>query len=318
MFNKMFKVFLLVALSAALGWASFLHHNIYLSKSFYSAIAITIIYFIFKVLFEEVVARRIPTSLTRYSFRRVILMLYLLVFLAIALAIWVQDTQTLIVSYGLVAAGVAFALQDVFKSIAGGILIFVRGIYDIGDRIEINGKYGDVIDIGMMYTTLLELREWVPGDQPTGRITLIQNSHVISYPVNNYTKEHPYIWDEIHVPITYDSDWRKAEESILRIVAQETRDVTIASETSISMLADRYYLPQRSEVPNIYMTLTDNWIGFHVRFITEVRGRRALRSKLSRLILEDIEKSGGKVRIASSTMVVTVRGTSDANTQSPL
>jgi len=235
-------------------------------------------------------------------------MLYLLVFVGIILAIWVEDTQSLIVSYGLIAAGVAFALQEVFKSIAGGMLIFVRSLYSIGDRIEINGKYGDVIDIGIMYTTLLEIREWVSGDQPTGRITQIQNSYVLSYPVNNYTKDHPYIWDEIHVPITYDSDWKMAEEIILRIVQQETQDVTKASEKSISALADKYYLPQRSEVPYVYLTITDNWISFHVRYITEVRKRRLLRSNLSRLILEEIEKSGqGKVKIASGTLDIAIR-----------
>jgi len=317
MFNKIIRVSLLIALSASLGYASFRYQNTYLSKAFYSAVAFTVIYFTFKLFLEELVARRILTSKTRYSFRRVIFMVYLVVFLLVILAIWVKDPQSLIVSYGLIAAGVAFALQEVFKSIAGGIFIFVRSIYSIGDRIEINGKYGDVIDIGIMYTTLLELREWVSGDQPTGRITQIQNSWVISYPVNNYTKDHPYIWDEIHIPITYDSDWKKAEESILRIVQQETQDVTKAAEKSISALAERYYLPQRSEVPYVYLTITDNWISFNVRYITEVRNRRVLRSKLSRLILEDIEKSAGrKVKIASSTLDVTIRGTSETQTKS--
>ncbi|MDD5093664.1 MAG: mechanosensitive ion channel [Dehalococcoidia bacterium] len=304
-------------LSATLGYASFRYQNTSLSKSFYSATAFTIIYFIFKLFFEEFIAPRISTSKTRYSLRRVIFMLYLLAFLATIVAIWVEDTQSLIVSYGLVAAGVAFALQEIFKSIAGGILIFVRSLYSIGDRIEINGKYGDVIDIGIMYTTILELREWVSGDQPTGRITQIQNSWVLSSSVNNYTKDHPYIWDEIHIPITFDSDWRKAKESILRIVQQETQDVTDAAVESVSALADKYYLPQRSEEPCIFLTITDNWISLHVRYITEVRKRRVLRSHLSRLILEDIEKSaGGKVKIASSTLDVAIRGVPDAHLNS--
>lgn len=311
MLNKVIKSFLLIVLSVALGYASSRYQNAYLPKAFYSTVAFTIIYIIFKLFFEELIVRRITTSKPRYSFRRVIFMLYLLAFLIAILAIWVEDTQSLIVSYGLIAAGVAFALQEVFKSIAGGIFIFVRSIYNIGDRIEINGKYGDVIDIGIMYTTLLELREWVSGDQPTGRITQIQNSYILSYPVNNYTKDHPYIWDEIHIPITYDSDWRKAEECIIRMAQQETQDVTKAAEKSISLLTDKY-LPQRSEVPYVYMTITDNWISLHLRYITEARNRRILRSKLSRLIIEDIEKSArGKVKIASSTLDVSVHGMPD-------
>ena len=314
MLNKIVKVSLLMVLSAALGYASFRYqNNAYLEKSLYSVLAFTIIYLIFKIFLDEFVVHRMAASKARYSFRRVLFTLYLFIFVAAILAIWVKDTQSLIVSYGLLAAGLAFALQDIFKSIAGGILIFTRSLYSVGDRIEINGKYGDVIDIGIMYTTLLELREWVAGDQPTGRITQIQNSYAISFPINNYTRDHPYVWDEIHIPITFDSDWRKAEESILRIVQQETRDVTSAAAESITALADKYYLPPRSELPNVFLTITDNWISFHVRYITAVRNRRVLKSTLSRLILEDFEKTTpGSVKIASTTLDVTIRNMIEA------
>ena len=313
MIKKVIRASLLLALSAALGYANIHYQTEYVTKSFYSVIAFTLSYSSFELLFGEIVAGRITESKTRFLFRRVTFMLHILVFLVLLLAIWVRNPQTLLVSYGLIAAGVAFALQEIFKNIAGGIILFVSRIYGIGDRIEINGKYGDVIDVGIMYTTLMELREWVSGDQPTGRITVIQNSQILSSPVNNYTKDHPFIWDEIGIPITYDSDWRKAEEIILRVVERETKEVTESAKRSISALADKYYLPQRSETPSVYMTLTDNWISLHVRYITEVRSRRPLRSRLSRLILEDFEKSDGvRVKIASSTMSVTIQNASSS------
>ena len=97
-------------------------------------------------------------------------------------------------------------------------MIFVNGIYRVGDRIEINQKFGDVIDIGLLYTTLMETREWVAGDQATGRLSIVSNGSVLAGAVQNYTRDFSFIWDEISVPITYDSNWNEANAKILDIV----------------------------------------------------------------------------------------------------
>lgn len=94
----------------------------------------------------------------------------------VVVRIWVEYTQTLLVSYGLIAAGITIALQDFFKNFVGGIMIFTTGTYRVGDRVEINSKFGDVIDIGIFYTTLLELKEWVEAEQPTGRISMVSRT----------------------------------------------------------------------------------------------------------------------------------------------
>lgn len=158
------------------------------------------------MLLEGLVSKQIKDSKSRYSFRKTTQLLFFLVSFIIVLRVWIPNPQALLVAYGLIAAGVAVALQDVFKNFAGALSILLSGIYRVGDRVEINGKYGDVIDIGPFYTTLIELREWVDGDQTTGRILFLPNGQVLSYTVHNYTKEHNFIWDEIALPITYDSD----------------------------------------------------------------------------------------------------------------
>jgi len=290
----------LFVISALLWLASFNYPNVYLQKVFHTCLVLTSSYFVFKLILEEVVVRRIKEARTRYSFTRITSTLYILTFIAVTITIWVEHPQALLVSYGVLAAGAAVALQDFLKNLTGGIVIFVSGIYQVGDRIEVNAKIGDVIDIGILYTTLIEIRGWVPGDQPTGRLATIPNSCVLTGIINNYTRDHDYIWDEISIPITYDSDWKEAANKIADIVERETKHTTGEAERSISKLGEKYYLPRKvmELEPTIYLTLTGKCINFNVRYITEVRQRRQVYSKLSCILLEEIENSD-KIRIAS-------------------
>ncbi len=301
MIKKIINLLLLVIITGVFWFAQFQYPTSYLQKVFYTFFAVTIVYFIFKAVFEETIAREIKEERARYSFRKAVSILYIVALLLVLIRIWVEQTQTLLVSYGLIAAGIAIALQDFFKNFAGGVIIFVTGIYRVGDRIELNGKIGDVIDIGILYTTLLELKEWVAGDQSTGRLTILPNGMVLSGMVDNYTKDNNFIWDEIEIPITYESDWKEAITIIHRIVGSETKAMAEQAETEILQLKEKYYLTITAVEPEIYVTLTDNWITFHIRYITDVRKRRVVRSTLSQLILTEILRSE-KVKIASTTM----------------
>jgi len=209
-----------------------------------------------------------------------------------------------LITFGLVGAGVAIAIQDVFKNFIGGIMLFVNGVYHVGDRVEINGKFGDVIDVGLFYTTLMETREWVSGDQATGRLTVVPNGSVLSGVVQNYTRDFDFIWDELSIPITYDSDWNAANAIILDIIKRETKSILDNAEKNMSQIEDKYYLTARSLQPTIFLTLTDNWITLDIRYVAEVRQRRVLHDKLSRLILAEIERSE-RIKIASATIEIT-------------
>jgi len=107
-----------------------------------------------------------------------------------------------VLGFGLVAAAFTLSMQDVAKNFAGGLNIFINRIYRVGDRIEIGSKKGDVIDIDIFYTTIMETNEWVSADLPTGRLSIIPNSLVLSNITNNYTKDFEFLWDEISFPIT--------------------------------------------------------------------------------------------------------------------
>jgi len=299
---------LLIFISIAFWLANLEYPNPYLGKGFYTFLALAVIYLLFGILFDGAVDKKVTDSKTRYHFKKAISIIQVLIIVITIFTLWVENPQALLVAYGIIAAGVAVALQDVFKNIAGGITLFITGVYRVGDRIEINSRYGDVIDIGVFYTTLLELREWVSGDQSTGRLIIIPNGYVLSGNVTNYTKDNNFIWDEINIPITYDSDWKDAVDKILNIVRKETAAITREAEKEISLIEKKYYLPKRAIEPAIFLTMTDNWITFNVRYLTAVRERRNLHNKLTQLLLDEIQKSAD-IEIASETLDVSLKKT---------
>jgi small-conductance mechanosensitive channel len=294
----------LIVVSVSLFSVNFEYPNTYFEKFFLTCLSLTVVYFLFEVLLEEYASRKLKDSKTRYSFRKIISILSIAVFFVIFVSIWLVETQSVLVAVGLIGAAVAFAIQDIFKNFIGGVMIFFNGIYRVGDRIEINEKFGDVIDISLFYTTLMETREWVSGDQVTGRLTTVPNGLVLNGTIQNYTKDFDFIWDEISVPITYDSDWKEGSSRILEIVTNETRSIGENAKRIMEKIEGRYYFTKKSLEPAIFLTLTDNWIAFGIRYVAEVRQRRLLHDKLSRLILDEIESSG-KIKIASATMNIT-------------
>ncbi|WML67626.1 MAG: hypothetical protein METHP_01169 [Methanoregula sp. SKADARSKE-2] len=150
-------------------------------------------------------------------------------------------------------------------------------------------------DPGMsrMTTTLFETGGWVGGDQPSGRVTLIPNGKVITQQVHNYTKDHSFIWDELTIPISYDSDWKQAREIILEIIRREAAENTKQAETEIDRLGEKYYFPGKNLEPSVYITPTDNGITFSIRYVTPVMDRRINRNRMYSLILAWFQEISG-------------------------
>lgn len=303
MIKKLINLSALIGIGLILFFIDLEYPDISLQKGFATAFATAVCYLLMKVLLDEFVVRNVKNSRTRYSLRKITSMFYLVFLVIVILRIWLPNAEALLVSYGLVGAGVAISLQDVFKNIFGGIFIFINGTFQVGDRIEINGKFGDVIDIDVLYTSLLEIREWVGGDQATGRIIIVPNGAVLSSNINHYTKDHNFIWDEITLPITYTSNWEKAVDIITDIVTKETSEITQQAEKGFSALEKKYYVSRRNVEPDVFLNATDNWIAFHIRYITNVRERRILHNKLTKLILKTVQENDD-ITIASTTMEV--------------
>jgi small-conductance mechanosensitive channel len=251
------------------------------------------------VLAAELLLRHITDSKTRYSLNKAIGIFTAVIALVFIIRIWIPDTQSLIVALGIIGAGLAIGLQDVVRNFVGGIVILSSNIFEVGDRIELADELGDVMDIGLMNTTVMELRRWVNGDQPTGRITAIPNGKVITGPVHNYTKDHSFLWDEITIHVTYDSNWKSAKDIILEIVRQETARTVAEAEAEIDKIGEKYYLPKNVVEPAVYIVTADSSIAMHIRYVTEVYNRREFNTYLTVMILKKIQESPD-IRIFSS------------------
>jgi small-conductance mechanosensitive channel len=272
-----------------------------LSEAVRSLSAITITYILFKVFLRFIIDRRIKEAKAKYLFRRLNNSALYIVSVFWLLTIWVENTETLLLSYGLLSAAVAFALQDLFKDLIGGFVLLGNGNYRVGDRIEVDGVAGDVVKISLLYTTILEIKNWVNGDQPTGRLTIVPNGRVARAIVHNYTKDHEFIWDEITIPITYESNWQSVIKSIKKILNEKQAHLTEKAEKQMELLSKHYYIENHVSEPNVFIKLTDNWIELHIRYITDTANRRKMQSAISEEILKEIQKSKD-INIASETI----------------
>ncbi len=301
--RKIINLSVFIIITVFLGfWQYYQGIEGYLQKFFYSFLALSIVYFLYIVI-EKTFSPKISAAKSRYSFRRTLSISYLIILAIVLIGIWVENTEALVVSYGLIAAGITISLQDFFKNFTGGLVLFINQNIKVGDRIELKERRGDVIDISFLYTTLLELNEWSSGDQPTGRLIILPNRIILSELVTNYNKDHDFIWEDLKIPITYDSNWQKAIKLILELVKKETKSTIKIAEKGIRRLERRYYLLQKSTEPKVLVSLTDNWVELSIRYIVEVRSRSEERDRISRLILTALEKEKN-IKVASQTFTV--------------
>jgi len=249
-------------------------------KIMYSSISVFVLYSVFSFLINEIGLRYLGTSKIRYLFRKSVSMLLLVVISAVLLRIWIPNPQALIVAYGVIAAGIAVSLQDIVKNFIGGLTIFFGGLYQVGNRIEINGTAGDVIDIGLFNTTMLEIGEWIDADQATGRITIVPNGAVLKEPTKNYSKQHSYLWDELSIVITSESDWQEAMRLMSEIGLNHTKDFVEEASKSLTRLERYYYVEGHILDPNTYVKPDNNGYKLTLRYVVNAWKRRSTHSDI--------------------------------------
>jgi small-conductance mechanosensitive channel len=226
------------------------------------------------------------------------------------LSIWFDDPNRLATALGLITAGLAFALQKVITAVAGYFVILRGRTFNVGDRIVMGGVRGDVVELGFLQTTILEMGEpppvqsaepavWVHSRQYTGRIVNVSNARVFDEPVYNYTERFPYIWEEMRVPVRYADDRAAAERILLEAAQRHTADIATMGEKEAAELRRRYDIPGGSVRPRVYWRLTDNWLELSVRFLARDHGTRELKDAMSREILARFDEAG--IAVASST-----------------
>ncbi|MBT8382782.1 MAG: mechanosensitive ion channel family protein, partial [Ignavibacteria bacterium] len=176
-----------------------------------TVLAILILIVLIK-FFQKTLSRRIKDTDTRYRVRKSISFFGYLVAIFILTIIFSDKLGGLTVAFGVAGAGIAFALQEVIASFAGWFAISFAKFYKPGDRVQLGGIKGDIIDIGILRTTLMEVGQWVNGDLYNGRVVRIANSFVFKEPVFNYSGEFPFLWDEITIPVKYGCDYKFSKD----------------------------------------------------------------------------------------------------------
>jgi len=207
----------------------------------------------------------------------------------------------LTVALGVAGAGIAFALQEVIGSFAGWLAIMFGGFYKTGDRVQLGGIKGDVIDIGVLRTTLMEIGQWVDGDLYNGRIVLIANSFVFKEPVFNYSGDFPFLWDEIKIPIQFGSNYERAREILENAAALRADEISLRSIEKWKAMQQNYRLEAAQTDPMVSVVVNDNWVEYTLRYIVDYKKRRDTKSKLFTKILNDVEAANGEVKFASAT-----------------
>lgn len=240
----------------------------------------------------------------RYYARKIVT--YLGYFLGILLLSLIFRTRLggLTVFLGIAGAGVAFALQEVIGSIAGWIAITFGGFYNVGDRVQLGGIKGDVIDISVLRTTLMEIGEWVDSDLYTGRIVRIANSFIFKAPVFNFSGDFPYLWDEITVPVQYGGDFNRAREIMKQVVEEVAGHYSEEARENWDEMLRKYRVEKASLQPMVTLIANDNWLQFTIRYVVDFKTRRLLKDQLFTRLLEEFQATDGAVRFASQTIQI--------------
>ncbi|NJL70484.1 MAG: mechanosensitive ion channel [Candidatus Competibacteraceae bacterium] len=243
----------------------------------------------------------VQDSSSRYASRKVVTFVGYIITFVLAIVVFRDALGNLAVIVGAATAGIAFALKEVIVSLAGWFGVTFGDFYKVGDRIQLGGIKGDVIDVGFARTTLMELGEWVKGDLYTGRIVRVANSFIFTEPMFNYSGDFPFIWDEITIPIKYGSNHKLADEILKRVVTEVSADYVENAQTHWARIEKKYLVENARTEPMVTMVLNDNWIEFTVRYVVEIKRRRLTKDTLFRHILDEVNKTDGTVQFASAT-----------------
>jgi len=236
-------------------------------------------------IFEKITTPKISSHAQARSLWKMISYVIWIFVLSIVIISLVGEVSSLVLSIGLIGAALTFVLQRPLLNIGGWALVSFRRLFRIGDRISLGGVKGYVLDISMMYTELREFGEWMKGDTFTGRIVIVPNSVIFEQPVFNYTKDFPFIWDEIGNLVTYESDIDIAKTYMLdsaREVVGKLMAENYDKYRDKMEIRDLHELLLRE--PELRMELSDSGVNVYVLYFCPVSIRRKIKAEITERI----------------------------------
>jgi len=256
---------------------------IFLEKLAISVFAV-LLFWIIKQLIYVFITKRTANIFSRYAWSKS-LGYAVFIFSALVLSrIWIKGITSLATFWGLLTAGIAIALKDIIADMAAWIFIMVRRPFLLGDRVQIGEIKGDVIDIRIFKFTILEIGGRVEGEQSTGRMVHIPNHMILSDPIFNYTRGFKYIWNEISILVTFESDWKKAKLIFNESVEKNVEKLSEKTQKKLIESSRKYLIFYSNFTPIVYTSIKESGIELTARYLCDPKEKR----KTENLIFEEL------------------------------
>lgn len=224
------------------------------------------------------------------------------------IAIWIifhltNNKTDIAVAFWVIGAGIAFALQEVIASFAWWLAIMFGDFYNAWDRVQLWGIKGDIIDIWILRTTVMEIWEWVNGDQYNGRVVRIANSFVFKEPVYNYSDNVPFLWDEVSIVIKYGSDYDQAKLLLSNIARDVTENYVMQHKDNWENMTNQFIVNESNIDPQVMIQMMPYWLECTVRYIAPYHERRLTKNKVYNRIMDEISKYPNIMLVAAPTAI---------------
>lgn len=264
---------------------------------------------------QRALGRYVENSQRRYRLKKLVAFGGYVVAILLLSIVFSDKLAGLTVLLGVLGAGIAFALQEVIVSVAGWVALSFGRLYDVGDRVQVGGIKGDVIDIGVLRTTLMECGGWINGDQYNGRVVRVANSFIFKEPVYNYSSDFPFLWDEIRIPVRYGSNYEMARQGFQQVLDDLTGEHARQLKGDWRKMTDKYLLEDAQLKPSVSLKMDDNWAEFALRYVVDYKKRRSMKDQISSRILKFIEESGGQIKLGAPSFELASIPPLDVNVQ---
>lgn len=258
-----------------------------LQEKLLSTLAAILVLLILRKIILYFLSKKVDDLKIQYKWRKSLTYLVSFIALLIITRIWFHGFDSFATFFGLISAGFVITLKDPILNFAGWGFIIIRKPFTVGDRIEINNVAGDIIDIRIFQFTLMEIGNWVDSDQSTGRMIHIPNGKVFTEYQANYSTGFNYIWNEIAVLITFESDWKKANQILLDIVNQRTENLTTGVRNQIKETSRKFMVFYSVLTPTVYTSMKENGVKLTMRFLCDVRKRRSTEQSIWEDVLDE-------------------------------
>ena len=258
----------------------------YVQGRLLSSILVVTIFWVARKLLIAILWRRVTDIRARYRIRKISLYVVVTIGAFVIGRVWFEGLPSLATFLGLITAGLAIALKDIVVNFAAWGFILWRRPLEVGDRIQIGEYRGDVVDLRLFQFTLLEIGNWVDAEQSTGRILHVPNGIVFTEVLANYTKGFQYIWDEIPVLVTFESNWKKAKQLLSEIVELHGRKAAEAAPNKVERAGEKFLISYSKLTPIVYTSVVDSGVLLTMRYLCDPRERRATAQEIWEAILE--------------------------------